>query len=579
MPRYYREEPDEAEDYRPAFNLPPGAKPAPGKNDSPRTPKRASKEKSKQSPAVSPQKKSGNGGGKRKSSGAAKSTPTRERAKYSSSTSAGTHNHALSVDSLSKLNELNAKLPAEEKNVARKKKEKQYKNVRAAAGAQTKRRKKNRYVSGAMLEEGRWDEKREHVRRRGGAGSVREYVRKHSTASNGSGSRRLWIAIGIIALLLVILIPVGVMVSKKSSPGVSSNLSAGSANGTNLPDRSTIPAAAHNTILDPYTWYDTSDFNTTYTNDTVGGLPVMGLFTSWDDSASANANTPPLTSAWKYGQTPIRGVNLGGWLSIEPFITPSLFNTYTASDNVVDEYTLSTALGSSAKVVIEKHYATFITEQDFSDIANAGLDHVRIPYPYWAVTTYDGDPYLPKVAWRYLLRGIEYARKYGLRVNLDLHSLPGSQNGWNHSGRQGSIGWILGSDGALNVQRSLDIHNQLSQFFAQDRYKNVVAFYGLVNEPKMLQIPIQAVVDWNTQAIQIIRKNGMAQHIAFGDGFLALSQWDQMFKNVDSGLVMDTHQYEIFNVGQLKLTHQNKINTACSSWSGLMSTANNPSTG
>ena len=579
MPRYYREEPEEAEEYRPAFNRPPGAKLAPPANDSPKTPKRSSKEKAKQSPAVSPQKKSGNSGAKRKSSGAVRSTPTKDRARYDSSTSTGTHSHGLSVDSLSKLNELNAKASAEEKIAARKKKEKQYKNIRTTAGAQAKRRKKNRNVSGAMLEEGRWNEKHAQVRRRGGAESVREYVRRRGTATNGSSSRRLWILIGVIALLLVILIPVGVTLSKKSSSGSSSNLSAGSANGTNLPDRSTIPVAAQNTVLDPYTWYDTANFNTTYTNETVGGLPVMGLFTSWDDSASANSNTPPLSSTWTYGETPIRGVNLGGWLSIEPFITPSLFNTYTASNNVVDEYTLSGILGSSAKTVIEKHYATFITEQDFSDIASAGLDHVRIPYPYWAVTTYEGDPYVPKVAWRYLLRGIEYARKYGLRVNLDLHSLPGSQNGWNHSGRQGSIGWILGSDGALNAQRSLDIHDQLSQFFAQDRYKNVVAFYGLVNEPKMLEIPIQAVVDWNTKAVQIVRKNGMAQHIAFGDGFLALNQWDQMFKNVDSGLVMDTHQYEIFNVGQLKLTHQNKINTACSSWSGLMSTANNPSTG
>lgn len=579
MPRYYREEPEEAEDRRPAFNRPPGAKPAPAGNDSPKPPKRSSREKAKQSPALPPQKKSGDGGAKRKSSGAVNSTPTKSRAKYNSSASAGTHSHALSADSLSKLNELNEKVSAEEKIAARKRKEKQYKNVRAAAGAQTKRRKKNRNVSGAMLEEGRWQEKHAPVRRRGGARSVREYMARQRTATNGSGSKRLWIGIGVIALLLVIFIPVGIVLSKKNTSGPSNNLSSGSANGTNLPDRSTIPAAAQNTILDPYTWYDTTDFNTTYTNETVGGLPVMGLFTSWDDSASANSNTPPLDSPWNYGQTPIRGVNLGGWLSIEPFITPSLFNTYTAPENIVDEYTLSTILGSSAKSVIEKHYATFITEQDFSDIANAGLDHVRIPYPYWAVTTYDGDPYLPKVAWRYLLRAIEYARKYGLRVNLDLHSLPGSQNGWNHSGRQGSIGWILGPDGALNEQRSLDIHNQLSQFFAQDRYKNVVTFYGLVNEPRMLLIPIEAVIEWNTKAVEIIRNNGMKQHIVFGDGFLTLSQWDQMFKNVDPALVMDTHQYEVFNVGELNLTHQNKINVACSTWSELFSTSNNPSTG
>lgn len=38
---------------------------------------------------------------------------------------------------------------------------------------------------------------------------------------------------------------------------------------------------------------------------------------------------------------------------------------------------------------------------------------------------------------------LEWARKYGLRVELDLHTVPGSQNGLNHSGRLGSINlWV-----------------------------------------------------------------------------------------------------------------------------------------
>jgi len=31
-------------------------------------------------------------------------------------------------------------------------------------------------------------------------------------------------------------------------------------------------------------------------------------------------------------------------------------------------------------------------------------------------------------------KAIEWCRKYGLRVNLDLHAVPGAQNPWNHSG-------------------------------------------------------------------------------------------------------------------------------------------------
>jgi len=31
----------------------------------------------------------------------------------------------------------------------------------------------------------------------------------------------------------------------------------------------------------------------------------------------------------------------------------------------------------------------------------------------------------------YFLKAIEWSRKYGLRINLDLHAVPGSQNGWS----------------------------------------------------------------------------------------------------------------------------------------------------
>jgi glucan 1,3-beta-glucosidase len=102
------------------------------------------------------------------------------------------------------------------------------------------------------------------------------------------------------------------------------------------------------------------------------------------------------------------------------------------------------------------------------------MDHVRFPFGYWIVQNFGDEPYIPQISWRYLLRGIEYCRQNGLRVNLDLHGAPGSQNGWNHSGRQGVIGWLNGTDGDLNAQRTLDIHHKLSVFFAQDRYKNVV---------------------------------------------------------------------------------------------------------
>ncbi|ELR07372.1 hypothetical protein VC83_01007 [Pseudogymnoascus destructans] len=90
---------------------------------------------------------------------------------------------------------------------------------------------------------------------------------------------------------------------------------------------------------------------------------------------------------------------LGGWLSLEPFITPSLF----PDTSLVDEYSLCKKLGpKEAAKTLEKHYSTFITEDDFKAIAAAGLDHVRIPFPVLGSKDLNDDPYVPGISWRYL---------------------------------------------------------------------------------------------------------------------------------------------------------------------------------
>ncbi|KAI4278051.1 MAG: hypothetical protein LQ337_001322 [Flavoplaca oasis] len=504
-------------------------------------------------------------------------------------TSSERSSNPLSLDSLAKLdayNEKHSRQPQEREGLlARKEKDRGLERRqlgKVASGRVVKdkskhrrhtehERGKRRVISGPLAEEG-------YVRKKGG----------YMAEDNGKKrfGRRFWLLVVSIVLLLVILIPVGVYVSKKNS---GSQDSSGGAPSNDGPDpanenlksvnENDIPAPAKNTYLDPFTWYDTTDFNVTYTDETVGGLSVMGLNAAWDDGTQANEYVPALNKKWAYGTMPIRGVNIGGWLSIEPFITPSLFESYKRNQGIIDEYTLTRELGpQKAAKTLEKHYARFVQEDDFKQIQAAGFDHVRIAYGYWAVTAYPGDPYVSKVSWRYLLRAIEYCRKYGLRVNLDLHALPGSQNGWNHSGRQGAIGWLNGTDGDTNAQRSLDIHTQLSTFFAQPRYKNVIAMYGLANEPKMIALPTSAVLDWETKAAAIVRKSGMQQYLVVGDGFLGHSKWKGQLSDVQN-VVLDVHQYTIFNKNQINFPHQKKIQYACQGWTEQMKQSNSVATG
>jgi glucan 1,3-beta-glucosidase len=149
---------------------------------------------------------------------------------------------------------------------------------------------------------------------------------------------------------------------------------------------------------------------------------------------------PPLLSLThpvshpRYARCSSRSINIGGWLNLELFITPALYEPFNLQ--AVDEWTLSTLLQAQNGNldVIANHYATFITEEDFAQIAAAGLNWVRIPLPFWAIEVYPNEPFLAKTSWTYFLKAIEWARKYGLLINLDLHAVPGSQNGWNTVG-------------------------------------------------------------------------------------------------------------------------------------------------
>lgn len=477
----------------------------------------------------------------------------------------------------------------------------------------TRDRPGGRIVSGARLEEGPDVDMR--MRHRGGAGGPEMLEGEEKPGAGGVGGggsggiyngsatgssrtivqrpfwkRKKWY-LGIVillAVLAVIVVPVVVVMTRKHQNQGHTKQAAdadedkpANANLKGI-SRDSIPQSAKGTDLDPFSWYDTSDFNVTYTDETVGDLPIMGLNSTWDDSARANEHVPPLNESFPYGLQPIRGVNLGGWLSLEPFIVPSLFDPYDPSEGIVDEWTLSNRLGPDASSTLEKHYAKFITEQDIREIRDAGLDHVRIQYSYWAVKTYSPlEPYVKRISWRYLLRAIEYCRKYGLRVNLDLHGLVGSQNGWNHSGREGTINWLNGTDGTLNRNRSLEMHDQLSKFFAQDRYKNIITFYGLVNEPLMLSLPVKNVLEWTTDATRLVQGNNITAWIAFHDGFLNLSKWKKMLKgnDVPDKMILDTHQYTIFNTGQIVLKHRDRLNLICNDWWHMIKQINTTSEG
>lgn len=127
-----------------------------------------------------------------------------------------------------------------------------------------------------------------------------------------------------------------------------------------------------------------------------------------------------LSTGFPYETQKIRGVNLGGWLVLERWLKPSLFEA-TGNPSLVDEWSFCESQDwEKATQALKHHWDTWITEADFREMAAAGLNHVRLPIGYWAFETAPGEPYISGQL-PYLEKAVEWAGKHNIKVIIDLH--------------------------------------------------------------------------------------------------------------------------------------------------------------
>ncbi|KAG8732972.1 exo-1,3-beta-glucanase [Ceratobasidium sp. 414] len=266
------------------------------------------------------------------------------------------------------------------------------------------------------------------------------------------------------------------------------------------------------------------------------------------NSANANATHTKRAPALRFpfGSTKVRGVSLGGWLLLEPWITPTLFDN-TGIAAIVDEYTFGQYQDyNTAQSKLKTHWDSWITESDFSAIAAAGLNHVRIPIGYWAFDISGGEPY-HQGQYPYLLKAVQWAQNHGIKVLVDLHGAPGSQNGFDNSGRRGSATWHTNSK---NVARTNAIIKTLAAEFSKVQYASTVTSIAPLNEPA-------GFVGGNIMNVGPLLE-------VIHDAFQPLSSWSGFMKYPKfEGVAMDTHHYEVFSDAEVSMSWPQHIQTAC----------------
>ena len=302
----------------------------------------------------------------------------------------------------------------------------------------------------------------------------------------------------------------------------------------------------------------------------------------------------------------IRGVNIGGWLLAERFITPYLFALTTChlegtfcsypdqasgpQDPADPEYVacsdathncrpVRTSLSRIGRVrtpgdetrldypvsefdivstftdrdiaqrYMERHWETFVTNDDLRRLKKAGVTHLRVPFGYWVRGDIaDGEPWVGG-GWHYFRRLVHWCREIGLEVWADLHGAPGSENGFDNSGhylhKDTCLGW---SSSPANVARTVEIVRDIAKGLVEDDLLDVVTGFGLLNEP---------FPDCNRTVLEKYYDDGLAIFrevigpdisVFVSDSFHA-DKWNTGFwtdPETHSNTYLDTHPYHVF---------------------------------
>lgn len=251
-----------------------------------------------------------------------------------------------------------------------------------------------------------------------------------------------------------------------------------------------------------------------------------------------------------------RGANLGNWLVLEKWMGVSPLSSANSEDDrgLIDEFD-----AEELAAALERHRRTYITEMDFVWLSQVGCDFVRIPVPYYLFGTEHHTACV-----EYLDLAFDWAARWGLKVLVDLHTVPLSQNGFDNGGYLGLCAW---AQDPARVDFVVDVLVKIAQ-----RYAEHPALWGIeaLNEPadartlertlgaaqgrfperaaRSRVIERQTLLDFYDRVYQRLRPLlGPDIALVFHDQF-ELDTWDELLPaDRYENIVIDTHCYINFN--------------------------------
>jgi endoglucanase len=226
----------------------------------------------------------------------------------------------------------------------------------------------------------------------------------------------------------------------------------------------------------------------------------------------------------------LRGFSFAGWLNFENFmigIPGHETGIRTAVAKVLGE--------EKGRFFFESFLNHYVAEDDFKFMKDLGCNLVRLPFNYRHFESDDRPFEYKEEGFRWFDKAIQWARKYGVYLILDLHAAQGSQNRGFFTDNVSGMAFLWSQK--MYQDRAIALWQEIARRYADEP---VIAGYDILNEP----IPehISQLNSFYHRAAEAIRKVDK-RHILFieGDGFS--TRFEGLDFPFDDNAVYSNHFY------------------------------------
>ena len=132
--------------------------------------------------------------------------------------------------------------------------------------------------------------------------------------------------------------------------------------------------------------------------------------------------------------------------------------------------------------LLDAFFYAYCTEADFKLIADTGMNTIRLPMYYRNFMEGADDALTMRAdAFEKLDYFLELAKKYELKVIVDMHGVVGGQSGYEHCGTRDMDFW----ENETYIQSMCELWQNIAEYYVNERpdLASTILAYDLVNEP------------------------------------------------------------------------------------------------